>query len=69
MAGVIYHGSRLLDCSEAIVGDRMDMDIVAGTESGIDTVLVLGGITRQSDLERDPYKPHHVLKDLGEIPL
>ena len=27
----------------AIIGDRMDTDIIAGIESGMDTVLVLSG--------------------------
>ena len=29
-----------------IIGDRMDTDIVAGMESGLETVLVLSGVTR-----------------------
>ena len=28
-----------------IIGDRMDTDVVAGIESGMDTVLVLSGVT------------------------
>ena len=69
---LMRHALKLLGCQReetAIVGDRMDTDIVAGIESGIDTVLVLSGITRESDLERYPYTPHHILKDVGEIPL
>ncbi len=46
-----------------IIGDRMDTDIVAG----IDTALVLSGITKESDLARYAYKPHYVLKDISEI--
>ena len=38
-----------------------------GIESGIDTALVLSGITRESDLQRYPYQPHYVLKDVSEI--
>ena len=29
----------------AIIGDRMDTDIVVGIECGLDTVLVLSGVT------------------------
>ncbi len=49
------------------IGDPMDTDIVAGIESGIDTALVLSGITRESDLQQYAYKPHYVLKDVSEI--
>ena len=51
----------------AIVGDRMDTDIIAGIESGLDTVLVLSGVTRLEDLEKFPYRPKYILKDVGEI--
>ncbi|MBM4029772.1 MAG: hypothetical protein FJ280_30885, partial [Planctomycetes bacterium] len=45
----------------------MDTDIVAGMESGIDTVLVLSGITAESDLPRYAYKPHYILKDISAL--
>ena len=51
----------------AIIGDRMDTDIVAGIEAEMDTVLVLTGITRREDLVMFPYKPGHVLNHVGEI--
>jgi NagD protein len=50
-----------------IIGDRMDTDIIAGIESEIETVLVLSGITRPEDLVNFPYKPDHVLSDVGKI--
>ena len=52
----------------AIIGDRMDTDIVAGIESGLDTLLVLSGVTSQEELERFPYRPRLVLGGVGEIP-
>ena len=52
----------------AIVGDRMDTDIVAGVESEIETVLVLSGVTRESDLVRFAYTPGYVLPNVGSIP-
>jgi NagD protein len=45
----------------------MDTDIIAGIESGIDTALVLSGITRESDLQQYAYKPHYILKDVSQI--
>lgn len=52
----------------AIVGDRMDTDIVAGVESEIETVLVLSGVTREEDLARFAYRPGYVLPGVGVIP-
>ena len=52
----------------AIIGDRMDTDIVAGVETDIETILVLSGVTRQEDLALAAYGPHHVLEGVFEIP-
>jgi NagD protein len=49
-----------------MVGDRMDTDIVAGIEAGLDTILVLSGSTRSSDVERYPYRPSRVLDSIGD---
>lgn len=51
----------------AIVGDRMDTDIIAGIESEIETVLVLTGVTAREDLVRFSYRPHHVLESVGYL--
>src|SRR5262249_22930860 len=40
-----------------MVGDRMDTDVVAGMEAGMETILVLTGVTRAEDVERFPYRP------------
>lgn len=49
-----------------MVGDRMDTDIVAGIEAGLDTVLVLTGSTKPTDLELFPYRPGRVLESIAE---
>lgn len=51
----------------AIIGDRMDTDIVAGIESGLDTVLVLSGVTRREDCLQFPYRPRVILDGIGDI--
>ncbi|MDD2231310.1 MAG: HAD-IIA family hydrolase [Sphaerochaetaceae bacterium] len=51
-----------------IIGDRMDTDIIAGVESGLDTVLVLSGLTQREDLVLYPYRPRLVLEGVGDIP-
>ena len=52
----------------AMIGDRMDTDMVAGIESGLDTVLVLSGITSRSDIKKFPYRPRLVLDGVGISP-
>ncbi len=55
--------------AEAVmVGDRMDTDIIAGIESGLDTVLVLSGVTAKEDIALYPYRPRIVLDGVGNIP-
>ena len=51
----------------AIIGDRMDTDIVAGIESGLDTVLVLSGVSTRETVQRFPYRPRLVLDGVGAI--
>lgn len=64
-------GLRLLGVHSeeaAIIGDRMDTDIIAGIESGLDTALVLSGVTARGELARFPYRPRLVLDGVGDIP-
>ena len=51
----------------AIIGDRMDTDIVAGIESGLDTVLVLSGVTAPGMIEEFPYRPRLECNGIGDI--
>ena len=51
-----------------MIGDRMDTDIVAGIETGLDTVLVLSGVTDQNEIKKFPYRPRLVLNGVGGIP-
>ena len=54
----------------AMIGDRMDTDVVAGMEAGLRTYLVLTGSTKAEEVESFPYRPTAVLdgiKDLVEL--
>ena len=50
-----------------MIGDRMDTDIIAGVESGMETILVLSGITREKEVSRYPYQPRQVVSSVAEI--
>jgi len=52
----------------AMIGDRMDTDIIAGIESGLDTVLVLSGVTTEESMKQYPYRPRLILDGVGDIP-
>jgi len=52
----------------AIIGDRMDTDMIAGIETDIETVLVLSGVTKRDEISAFAYAPRHVLEGVFEIP-
>ena len=51
-----------------MIGDRMDTDMIAGIETGLDTVLVLSGVTDIEEIKKFPYRSRVVLNGVGEIP-
>ena len=67
---IMRHALKKLDCRRedaAIIGDRMDTDIIAGVEAEIATVLVLSGVTRREDLKRFAYQPHYIVNGIGDL--
>jgi 5'-nucleotidase len=50
-----------------MIGDRMDTDIVSGIEAGLETVLVLTGVTSREDVERFPYRPSRVVESVADL--
>ena len=51
----------------AMIGDRMDTDIVAGMEAGLHTVLVLTGLTTEADVATYPFRPNQILNGVHEL--
>jgi len=48
----------------AVIGDRLETDILGGQRCGLTTILVLSGITQKEDLEASEIKPDYVFPDL-----
>ena len=52
-----------------MIGDRMDTDIRVGTESGLETVLVLSGVTTRNMIDRYPYRPTRIVDSVADLEL
>ena len=50
-----------------MVGDRMETDVRVGIESGLETVLVMTGMTQLEDVERFPYRPTRIVESVAEL--
>jgi len=51
----------------AIVGDRIETDMVMGRRLGLGTVLVLSGVTRADDPRIAAVAPDHVVRSIGDL--
>jgi NagD protein len=51
----------------AMVGDRMDTDVVSGLEAGLETILVLTGSTGRDQVDRFPYRPSRVVDSVADL--
>ena len=51
----------------AMVGDRMDTDVVSGLEAGLETILVLTGSTARDEIDRFPYRPSRVVESVADL--
>jgi NagD protein len=51
----------------AMIGDRMDTDVISGLEAGLQTILVLTGLTTRAEAERFPYRPSRVLDSIADL--
>lgn len=63
-------GCQRLDASPAdtaIIGDRLDTDIIGGFRAGLQTLLVLTGVSSLEDVERSDVKPDAVFPDLTAL--
>jgi len=66
MRAALYHlGVHSEDT--VMIGDRMDTDVIAGVESGLETILVLTGVTDKDEVTGYPYQPSRIIANLDEV--
>ncbi len=51
----------------AVIGDRMDTDIRVGLETGMETILVLTGVTSREMVSRFPYRPTRIVESVADL--
>lgn len=51
----------------AVIGDRLDIDIVCAERAGMTGILVLSGMTKLDMLQDSPHIPDLVYADIGEM--
>jgi NagD protein len=51
----------------AMIGDRMDTDVVSGLEAGLYAVLVLTGVTTPEMADRFPYRPSRIVDSVADL--
>jgi NagD protein len=51
----------------AMIGDRMDTDVLCGLEAGLETILVLSGISQRDEIDRFPYRPSRVVDSVADL--
>ncbi|MEU6120960.1 HAD-IIA family hydrolase [Streptomyces sp. NPDC047123] len=53
--------------TSAMIGDRMDTDVLAGLEAGMETFLVLTGLTSRADIDQHPFRPSNVVESIADL--
>jgi NagD protein len=53
--------------STTTIGDRMDTDVVAGLEAGLQTILVLSGVTTRDETDRYAYRPSRIVESVADL--
>ncbi|RPF20590.1 HAD-IIA family hydrolase [Myceligenerans xiligouense] len=51
----------------AMIGDRMDTDVMGGLEAGLQTFLVLTGSTRPDEVQGHPFRPSRVVDSIADL--
>ncbi len=62
-----FHERGIHSFEVAMIGDRMDTDIIGALESGLDPILVLSGVSTLDTVATFPYHPRLILNGVGDI--
>jgi len=50
-----------------LIGDRLETDILAGIRAGLDTLLVLSGVSKREDVEKSGIKPTYIMDSISGL--
>ncbi len=50
-----------------MIGDRMDTDVVSGLEAGMETILVLSGVTTREQADRFPFRATRIINSIADL--
>ncbi|HTX32098.1 MAG TPA: HAD-IIA family hydrolase [Solirubrobacteraceae bacterium] len=53
--------------TSAMIGDRMDTDVVSGLEAGMETILVLTGVATREQAERYPFRASRIVDSVADL--
>ncbi len=62
-----FHAVGIHSADVAMIGDRMDTDMIAAIESGLDPILVLSGVSSRETVQKFPFRPRLILNGVGDI--
>jgi len=69
--GLYEHGLRrlggLLPAQVAMIGDRLDTDVLGGKRAGLRTILVLSGVTTDAEVKAASSQPDAIAPDLAAV--
>src|SRR3954447_10902034 len=51
----------------AMIGDRMDTDVVSGLEAGLETILVLSGVATREQADLFPSRPSGIVESVADL--
>ncbi|TIB68068.1 2-phosphoglycolate phosphatase [Wallemia mellicola] len=67
MLDCILDKNHLNNEETLMIGDRLNTDIKFGQKGGLDTLLVLSGVSKREDIEKENIYPKYILNSLDDL--